>query len=80
MRGEGSPPTFKMTDIAPPDYTDALQDVLVSQKTNTNAQEGGEKDSVTGGEKELTEMVEVPLDENEVTDCLSCCTPIHNSC
>ena len=52
-----------MADIgAPPVYSDALQDVIVSQEATTASQEG-EEDRETEEERE---MVEVPLDENEV--------------
>ena len=61
VEGTGShtpPPTYKMTEIiAPPDYNDALQDVLVSQQDKADA----EKE-----EEEKDDMVEVPLNENEV--------------
>ena len=58
------PPTYKMTDmVAPPVYSDALQDVVVSQEASTALQEG-EEDKETEEERE---MVEVPLDENEVS-------------
>ena len=52
-----------MTDmVAPPGYTDALQDVVVSQEANTALQEEDDKET-----EEEREMVEVPLDENEVS-------------
>ena len=55
------PPTYKVMEmIAPPDYTDALQDVLVSQ----SKQEGEEEPSEET--REGSSMVEVPLEDNEV--------------
>ena len=48
-----------MEMIAPPDYSDALQDVLVSQ----SKQEG---DEPSGETEERSSMVEVPLEDNEV--------------
>ena len=67
--GEGNhtpPPTYKMVEvIAPPDYSDALQDVLVSQSKPGPTEEGGEPQGHTG---EDSAMVNVPLDENEVSN------------
>lgn len=51
-----SPPTYTTTEIDPPAYTDALHDVLVSQRTSTSTQE-------TEQDAENKEPVEVPLDE-----------------
>jgi hypothetical protein len=57
------PPTYKVMEmIAPPDYTDALQDVLVSQ----SKQEGEEEPSEET--REGSSMVEVPLEDNEAED------------
>ncbi|CAI8053019.1 hypothetical protein GBAR_LOCUS28998 [Geodia barretti] len=57
------PPTYKVMEmIAPPDYTDALQDVLVSQ----SKQEGEEEPSEET--REGTSTVEVPLEDNEAED------------
>ena len=52
--------------IAPPDYTDALQDAVVSQKGNTGLQGGGEQPEGETEEKK-EELTEIPPDENEVT-------------
>lgn len=49
-----SPPTYTITEIDPPAYTDALHDVLVSQRTNTQE---------TEQDTENKELVEVPLNE-----------------
>lgn len=62
-----SPPTYKMTDIAPPAYTDALQDVLVSQQTSKEVQQDADQ----------RDLVEVSLEENEVRR--SCVMEILNS-
>jgi hypothetical protein len=63
-KSQTPPPTYKMTDmVAPPGYTDALQDVVVSQEANTALQEEDDKET-----EEEREMVEVPLDENEAED------------
>ena len=50
--------------IPPPDYTDALQDILVTQR-----KPGLTEDIEAQGERgeETTSMVEVPLDENDVS-------------
>ena len=64
QEGSQKPPTYKMTDIAPPAYQDAVQDVLIHQQTDASAQEGEPQEENVEEEKE--EIVEVPLDEHEV--------------
>ena len=50
MGNQTPPPTYKVMEmIAPPDYTDALQDVLVSQTSRPSLkEEGGEPTGETG--------------------------------